>query len=123
MIALLGRFTWGNVWVMDYLVTACFCCLLLALCQEAKAGAMGGIHRLLHWSPLVFVGHFSYSLYLIHDPILRLVCTVGETLRIGALTQYVFIFAIGVPAAVACGYLLYLGVERHFIRTLPTHAK
>lgn len=122
-IAILGRLTWGNVWVMDYLVTACFCSLLVALCQEVKTGAIGGIHRLLHWSPLVFVGHFSYSLYLIHDPILRLVCAVGEHLHLSATVQYVVTFTFGVPFAIACGYVLYLAVERHFIRNLPAHAK
>lgn len=123
VIALLGRMTWEHVWVMDYLVTACFSSLLVALCQEAKGGAVAAIHRLLHWSPLVFVGHFSYSLYLIHDPILRLVCTIGESLHISPLMQNVAAFAVGVPAAIASGYLLFLTVEKHFIRTLPTHAK
>lgn len=123
LIAFVGRLTWGNVWVMDYLVTACFCSLLVGLCQEAKAGALGMIHRLLHWSPLVFVGHFSYSLYLIHDPVLRLVCTVGEYLHLSAIMQYIVTFTVGVPVAIVSGYLLFLAVERHFIRTLPSHAK
>lgn len=123
LIAMIGRVTWANVWVMDYLVTLCFCSLLVGLCQETKSGTIGRIHRLLHWSPLVFVGHFSYSLYLIHDPILRFICTVGEYLHFNAIMQYVVTFMVGVPCAIASGYLLFLSVERHFIRTLPSHAK
>ena len=109
--------------MMDYLVTGCFCCLLVALCQEAKGTPIEKLHRLLHCAPLVFVGHFSYSLYLIHDPVLRLVCTIGEYLHFSAVTQYIVLFTVGVPFAVFGGYLLFRGVERHFIRTLPTHAR
>ena len=123
LIHLVGQMTWENVWVMDYLVTACFCSLLVALCQETKGAAVGRINRMLHWSPLILVGHFSYSLYLIHDPVLRLVCTVGEYLHFSAIMQYIVMFTAGVPLAIICGYLLYLTVERHFIRNLPSHAK
>lgn len=122
-LQMLGRLTWTNIWVMDYLVTLSFCSLLIALCQEQKGVAVGRVHRFLHWSPLVFVGHFSYSLYLIHDPILRLVCTAGESLHFGPFAQIVGVFAVGIPLAILAGYLLYLAVERHFIRILPAHAK
>ena len=123
MINFLGSLTWHHVWVMDYLVTACFCSLLVALCQERKSSAMGWVNRTLHWSPLVFAGHFSYSIYLIHDPILRLVCTFGEHLHLSALSQYIVLFTAGMPFAVFLGYVLYLAVERHFIKTLPGHSR
>lgn len=123
LIHMVGRLTWANVWVMDYLVALSFCSLLIALCQERKGAAVEMVNRFLHWSPLVFAGHFSYSLYLIHDPILRLVCTVGEYLHFGPFAQIIAVFAAGIPLAVLAGYLLYLAVERHFIRTLPSHAK
>lgn len=122
-IRFLEAISWSHVWVMDYLVTACFCALLLSLCQEPSSGHLRLFHRVLHWAPLVFVGHFSYSIYLIHLPALRLVCTFGECFSFTALSQYLVLFALGVPFAVFSGYLLYLAVERHFIRTLPVHSR
>jgi peptidoglycan/LPS O-acetylase OafA/YrhL len=113
----------GATWFLDYLVAACFVCLLIALCQDAPAPGIRGIFRALHWAPLVFVGHFSYSIYLIHDPFLRLVCTAGEILHVSALSQYFAAFLLGVPLAIFGGYLLYLGVERHFISAVPVHSK
>jgi peptidoglycan/LPS O-acetylase OafA/YrhL len=88
----------------------------MALCQESPTGTIQRIKAALNWRPLVFIGTFSYSIYLIHDPILRLVCTAGEYFNFSALSQYIVLFIIGVPFAVFCGYLLYLAVERHFIK-------
>ena len=122
-IRFLAAISWNHVWVMDYLVTASFCSLLISLCQENQSRPIRLISKTLHWVPLVFIGHFSYSIYLIHDPSLRLLCTIGEHLRFSPLTQHLVLFSVGVPFAVFCGYLLFLAVERHFIRTLPTHSK
>jgi peptidoglycan/LPS O-acetylase OafA/YrhL len=47
-------------------------CLGAALIIHAGGGAGSWARRLLSWGPLVFVGKISYSLYLIHWPILVL---------------------------------------------------
>lgn len=118
----LGNF-WNHFLVIDYLVTGCFCCLLISLCQENQRPPVRWIKIALCWAPLVFIGHFSYSIYLIHDPILRLVCTMGEQLHFSALTQHIVVWTIGFPFAIFCGYLLYLAVERHFIKSIPVHRR
>jgi peptidoglycan/LPS O-acetylase OafA/YrhL len=122
-IHFLGTISWNHLWLMEYLVAACFCSLLISICQEVQLKPVRWIKRILHWVPLVFIGHFSYSLYLIHDPILRLVCTAGEHFHFNALSQYIVLFTFGVPFAIFCGYLLYLAVERHFIQTLPVNSR
>lgn len=37
--------------------------------------------------------------------------------------ESIVLFTVGLPFAVFGGYLLFRGVERHFIRTLPAHAR
>ena len=118
-----GVIFWAKVWVVDYLVAACVFCLLVSLVQKGYSWLQRSVGVFLNWRPLVFVGHFSYSLYLIHDPALRLVCLAGERLHFRALQQYLIVPLVGVPFGVSCGYLLFLGVERHFISAIPVHDK
>jgi len=48
------------------LMFAPFCFLLLI-----AASRLGKLNRALAWKPLALVGGFSYSLYLIHEPVLK----------------------------------------------------
>jgi len=42
----------------------------LAIAKDQSAGRRSLVATVLAWRPLVYLGSFSYSLYLIHDPIL-----------------------------------------------------
>jgi peptidoglycan/LPS O-acetylase OafA/YrhL len=92
--------------------------LLLAwLAQRSLAGRPTPVHRALQCRPLVWLGLWSYSLYLIHDPLL----SVGNALLlpwdIGIHTRFALEVGVVVPLAAAAAYLFHLAVERRFLNT------
>jgi len=89
-----------------------------ALLVSASAAPKGALHAFLSWKPLVWLGSFSYSLYLVHAPLLQLV------------SQYVLIphggnwsrgeaFAVmacsGLPVVVTCACLFFQVAEKPFL--------
>jgi len=57
---------------LDFPVAGAAACLLAYFSSFEPNDRRGPVLRLLEWKPLVTVGTFSYSLYLIHAPILNL---------------------------------------------------
>jgi peptidoglycan/LPS O-acetylase OafA/YrhL len=66
-------------------------------------GSMLG--RVLNWRPVAFIGVLSYSLYLVHRPVLRL---VEERLDLPAAGETL----IGLPVSFALAYAMHRLVER-----------
>jgi peptidoglycan/LPS O-acetylase OafA/YrhL len=83
------------------------------LCFALGSGALPGVARVLAVRPLVWLGAFSYSVYLIHYPVMMTV-KVGIADRIAdtQLQQYLVLVALGVPAVGAAAYGFYRLVER-----------
>jgi len=78
--------------------------------------------QLLGSPPLRLVGEFSYSLYLIHGPLVALLLTFWITPKIGdPLIAYVSTASIVAPLVIAASYLFFLAFERPFltIRSWP----
>jgi len=72
--------------------------------------------RMLAWRPLVFLGGFSYSLYLIHAPLLQLVWQYElAPLELGASTTFLLLALVGVPLILGASYLFFLAFERPFL--------
>ncbi len=74
----------------------------------------------LSWKPLVFVGGFSYSIYLIH----ALVIYSLQTYVIGVLmpaqtpaTGFLFMLVFGIPAVFVISYIMYRLVELPSMRS------
>ena len=63
----------------------------------------------------VGLGVFSYSLYVIHAPIIGLVGAITQSLGLSLLPEICLNIAIGVPASVAAAYLFFLAFERPFL--------
>jgi peptidoglycan/LPS O-acetylase OafA/YrhL len=77
----------------------------------------GLLHRALNWKPLVFVGAFSYSIYLVHAPLLILFWFyVFSPLRAHPNLLCAALIVIGVPVIVALSYLFHLGCEKPFLQ-------
>ncbi len=97
---LLRLLTWGPF---------CFF-LVLAATQE------GRIRQLFSWHPLVGVGTFSYSLYLVHEPFLYIVAAF--VLSRHWLTSWVLLWQIIIIPTVLVGfsYLFFLVAEKPFLR-------
>ncbi|MEP7121249.1 MAG: acyltransferase [Byssovorax sp.] len=86
------------------------------------AGSRPGIvARALSVRPLVFLGSFSYSIYLIHIPILELLARFASSrLDLSGTSGVVKLLIMGVLVAIATAgaYVFYLAFERPVVRML-----
>lgn len=114
--SLLARLWFQLKPLSDLLVGMAAATLLIVLTGQAMSGARG---RLLDWlesRPLVALGHFSYSLYLTHLPVLAL-CYYGlSTLHLPAIIQALLLWTIGPLLSLLVAYTFYLAIERRFIQ-------
>jgi peptidoglycan/LPS O-acetylase OafA/YrhL len=101
-------------WIGDPLIGLSTLCLLVYLVRDSR-GSPGLLTRLLSARPLVKLGQFSYSLYLVHTLVLVSLARIFVELGLGALTAQLLIFTVGIPLAVAGSYLFFLGFERPFL--------
>jgi peptidoglycan/LPS O-acetylase OafA/YrhL len=86
--------------------------LLTQGCTEA-----GGIARLFGSRPLVQIGLFSYSLYLMHLPILAGLLYLSNRLGMQGMTQYMFLCTVGIAVMLAGTYAFFLLFERPFLKS------
>jgi peptidoglycan/LPS O-acetylase OafA/YrhL len=98
------------LFVQDVLVGLGAAALLLA------AARPGPVSTVLSVRPLVRIGHFSYSIYLIHIPILEVIAyfTGWNLSKVGGVQKPVELLAL-VAVATAFAYLFYLAFERPFV--------
>lgn len=74
------------------------------------------LNRILSWRPLVFIGTFAYSLYLIHMPLVQLLWQyVFAPLHGNPTALYLALVFVGVPLIVGVSYLFFLCCERPFL--------
>lgn len=119
------RFTGGSsedlyhqYWLLDLLVGLAMGCFLIYCTQSITSPQVSGkpvLLRLLECSVLVFVGSFSYSLYLIHDPLLAVVCSLLQEFSFSPLQFFGAMVIAGLPLSILGAYLLHLSFERPFM--------
>lgn len=74
--------------------------------------------------PLVFIGTFSYSLYLIHAPLLQLMWQYVLTpLGLGRDAQFSLLMTLGLALVLAFSYGFFLLFEAPFLRTARAKAQ
>jgi peptidoglycan/LPS O-acetylase OafA/YrhL len=76
------------------------------------------LHRTLSARSLVFLGTISYSIYLIHLPLITLINKVTAPMHFSDHRQLFFQTCILTPVLVSAGYLFHLRFERPF---MPGH--
>ena len=62
------------------------------------------------------VGHFSYSLYLIHLLVVAGCYFLIRGLPLGPVAHLVVLIALATPASLAVAYAFHVLVERHFMQ-------
>lgn len=89
-----------------------------ALCIFALAvGGDGLFRRVVGCKPLVWVGTFSYSLYLIHAPLLQVATQYGLDTWASSLDLRVGLLVfVGTPVIVGLAWLFFLVCEKPFIK-------
>ena len=116
-IAILGsgnkRFR-AHPMLFDDLVGIAAALLLYVLFTDA-AEQHHRLSRMLSWRPLVTVGLFSYSLYLVHAPLLHACWLILQPLLHPRL-ETMFLLLLGcVPFIVGAAYAFYTAFERPFL--------
>ncbi len=107
----------NGIWIVHDVLGACVWCFMLAALARPGAAVF---RRMLEWKPLVSIGQFSYSLYLIHVPILQIVwqhLIAPRHFSQGA--QFVSLTAVTLPLCLAAAYGFYRLVELPFMRMRP----
>ena len=110
--------TWP-IYLLDLLTALAAVGLLLA---AARPAGRNPVRAALEWRPLVWIGGFSYSVYLIHAPLVQLIWQYGLRplgFGLGALPTYLALIVVGVPLIVAASWLFWYGCERPFLNSQP----
>lgn len=99
-------------WMFDVLVGSAVAC---GLVYCAKTGDASVVVRLFSSRPLVWLGVVSYSLYLIHDPLLALMRAGLARHDLQPLPAFAILVVIGVPLVLGASYVFHRCVERPFL--------
>ena len=89
-------------------------CTLFRTYQQPRSTPF--VLRLLESRALVSLGAFSYSLYLIHGPILAILIFLMHH-RLHGNNLFLLMIGLGLPITLGASYLFYLCFERPFLRT------
>ena len=109
--------SWFRWKPLTHLLVGTAAATLLIHCTERSiSGRRGFLLAVLESRPALAVGHFSYSLYLTHLPLLALCYFALAGLGLSGPGLVLALLAVGVPASLLVGYAFYWAVERHFLR-------
>ncbi|HEX8995281.1 MAG TPA: acyltransferase [Ktedonobacterales bacterium] len=105
------------IYTLDFLTGAGTVGLLIA---ASRPGRLNPVRAALGWRPLVWMGGFAYSIYLIHAPLVQLLWQYGlHPLRLGDLATYLALVVVGLPLIVMASWLFWYVCERPFLNSKP----
>lgn len=84
------------------------------LCAVLAHGSV--ISRVFAWRPLAAIGVMSYSVYLVHQPIVQLLDSLFRQHGVSPTATFITVVAL-VPLVIAIAWLLFIGVERFTLRS------
>ena len=117
-VALMHYWKLGNFQWTDLFVGLTTCCALIVGALDEK----GELARFFSHKFLLWVGAFSYSLYLIHKPVQLMVNWQIEQFAIGLKAAFLIRAIFGTALAVVVSYGFYQVFERPFLRRSPKGA-
>lgn len=105
-------------WVSETFVGGAVACFIVVYARMLAQG----IHppfplalRLLSSKPATALGAFSYSLYLVHFPLLYTTDLVLRSFHLSPALRYISLLGAGVPLIVLLAYGFHLAFERRFM--------
>ena len=110
----------ANVWfahkpLIDLLVGLSTFSLLVYLTERARTTSRGRLLPVLESRALVGLGHFSYSLYLTHLPVLAGCFFAVQRLGWSGGAQALALLVVGSTASLVVAYAFHVAIERRFI--------
>ena len=107
---------------VDLLAGACSACLIIYctrhLSEERRSRSIP--LQIFQSRPALALGSFSYSLYLIHAPVVAICFALLRDSALSPLNLLMLILLISLPAALLISYFFYLGCERPFLQRRST---
>jgi len=94
------------------------CCFLMHGTRATLAGHPSKFLRVCSWRPLVWIGSFSYSLYLVHLPMLEAAHGLLRRLHAPFLAEYAVLVLVFLPICVAFSFGFWHFAERPFLSSL-----
>lgn len=101
--------------IMDALVGVMSCLLLIHCAASSKGANPSWIVRLFQSSLAVRLGGASYSIYLVHAPILAAIFAGMRHYDLSAPSTLALLFAVALPTSLTIAYLFHCMFERPFI--------
>jgi peptidoglycan/LPS O-acetylase OafA/YrhL len=94
-----------------------------SLLVASSRSADSTLSRVFSWKPLVFVGTFSYSVYLIHAPLLQILWQyVLHPLGAENAIIFGFLMTLGLVLILGASYLFFRVFEEPFMRAAKRRA-
>jgi peptidoglycan/LPS O-acetylase OafA/YrhL len=88
----------------------------MSLLVGASRPGSNRIRDFLSLKPLLFIGSFSYSLYLIHAPLLQVLWQYAmHPFNLEKTVEFLLLLLIGTPLIMSASYIFFLGCERPFL--------
>ena len=96
----------------EFCVGVFACALLVASSLKETSPS----RRLLEWRPLVVLGTFSYSFYLVHAPLLQILWQyLLQPLGVGHEFTFLFLMSGGLGLVIAATYAFFVVFEKPFL--------
>jgi len=111
-----GRIWFSHKPFTDVLFGFAMAALLVSLTSRSVSGKPSRLLKLLESAPVVSVGHFSYSLYLTHLPVLALCFPAVRSLGWPAPLSAAALLVFGGTTSFVVGWIFHVLVERRFMR-------
>ena len=87
----------------------------MLLVRDSQQSEPGKLVRVLSRRRLIELGLFSYSIYLIHSPVIGLANLASRHIAMPGIIRFVLLLLIVVPLAVLCSRGFFELVERRFL--------
>ncbi len=125
-VPLLAARDWvrGNAWIADLFIGISTTCLIIACAYTPPTGSSVArelLRKLFESRVATTLGLFSYSLYLIHPPIIAICNQWLSTTGLAPVYYLLTMVVIGTAACVAAGGAFYWAIERWCVPPLKPY--
>ncbi|GAA4166153.1 hypothetical protein GCM10022286_30340 [Gryllotalpicola daejeonensis] len=104
-------------WLIELVMGCLTAAALVALGRLAIAGRRNIVTGFFGSRPMLFLGLTSYSIYLVHSPLIGLANLVLLPLDLPLVANYLVLTFVAVPLALGVSWLMFFLVERHFLNS------